>query len=59
MAGLIEGTRRELDNREAEIRAAKATPFFRRRAQGIEVPLLLDFLERLHIAVVNRPDRLV
>lgn len=42
MAGLIEGTRRELDTREAELRAAKARRFVRADRQ------LKDRIARLH-----------
>jgi hypothetical protein len=42
MAGLIEGTRRELDTREAEVRAAKARRFVRAERQ------LQERIARLH-----------
>lgn len=42
MAGLIEGTRRELDTREAEVRAAKAKRFVRAERQ------LKERIARLH-----------
>ena len=42
MAGLIEGTRRELDTREAEARAAKAKRYVRAESQ------LKERIERLH-----------
>ncbi|KAA1054431.1 DISARM system SNF2-like helicase DrmD [Azospirillum argentinense] len=42
MAGLIEGTRRELDTREAEVRSAKAKRFIRAERQ------LKERIEKLH-----------